>query len=138
MDMSSIWTQIPNDIIPIILSQKDIPCDTKVAFKKQFGLLTNKVHVPDGLESKLNIIFKNRVQTPIVYGLCTLVYNGEPISDSNKIHMRIITLNEDTSHTPCYVIEVKKKKVKFVYSMIYDNEKSNWITTKSVHKLIQL
>lgn len=135
--MSDIWTRTPNDIIPIILSQKNIPCDTKVAFKKQFGPLTNKVRIPDGLETKLSIIFKRRIQTPMVYGMCTLLYDGEPISNTKKIYLRVIMIH-DIHHIPCYVIEVKKKKVKFIYSMVYDNEDLRWITTKSVHKLLQV
>jgi len=48
---------LPYDVLNIILSQPEIPCDTKVCFmrtnKKTLGNLCSRVKIPEGLEDAL-------------------------------------------------------------------------------------
>lgn len=111
---------LPNDIIAKILADPCIPIDTRLHFKKEFGMKVHKLQVQGDLVNKLNRVMQYRqppqpphdIEKPLYDTSYGGIYNWPPQKD---ITVCVTKLHVPQSTDISYSIHVRKRRQIFLY-----------------------
>lgn len=116
-------SDLPYDILRIILSSPQIPCSTRFELQKDknLGSLTNKLSIDPVLKCKLNRIIASRdPRNHGVGGTCTVT------SENNKVSLSMFV---DKMHRHVYTFKIRKGAK--ITAVTYDDLMGDWRTSRT-------
>jgi len=130
--LQDVWRNMPRDLVGVMLADRNIPIDTRLHFRKEFGMHTHKLEPSPDFIEKLNAVMRKRAPRPDPFGRGIQVFNTSDVHTQfppgDQLTLIVLYTGQHTSYPRSiqsditYEIFVKKRKCYVVHNyMLLDS-----------------